>query len=149
MSIYKYQTLQIPLRPVVAGGPSARGTAVGGVVKLLHKASKALNGWAVSRRVNNEIEKRNSDIEAAMISFEEKFQECRPSTGVLLAIGLKEWAIPDPTGTRAKSFVYVHIAGAGNDAKSVLRKYANQAKLLPGVPRGWRPITQYVWVTRG
>ena len=148
MPTYRYQTLQVPLPQQTTAIPYTQRSTVGAAVRLLHMASKALSNWAVSSRVNKEIESRHAEIEAAMREYERKFPQHRGSVGVLLAIGLMEWAIPDATGFRAQRFNYLVLAGAGSDPRSVLTTYVDQSKLLPGVPRGWRPVTKYVWVTR-
>ena len=145
---FMYQTIQVPNRMPMAGGPSARGTAVAAGVKLLHKASVALNRWSVSYRVNRELEKMAEKIEQAMQAYEVRFQACMSDTGVLVVVGTMEWEHPDATGTRAQSFLSIHIGGAGSDARKVLREYLATPSMVQGAPRGWRRKDAYIWVTR-
>ena len=147
MSKFFFQTLQVP-RTFTMHGKKGAGNAVGGAVKLLHKSIKALNSWAVQYRVNQELKKHEDKIEAELAKVESSLNSGK-QPGVLLAIGLMEWEAPDPTGTRAKAFVYMHIAGSGISPERVLQKYRSVSNLVPGVPRGWRPLTNFVWVTRG
>lgn len=148
MSDLRYQTLQVPRGFSAPGGPSARGNAVGAGVKLLHKAMKALNGWAVSWRVNKELEEKRPQIEAAIGRVEERLQQSRPDAGVLVVVGLQEWAIPDPTGTRAQSFLSLHLAGSGIQPDKVLRDYVSRPQLVQGAAKGWRRKEVFIWATR-
>ena len=138
MGDYSYQTLQIDNRVPPTGGPSARGQGVGAGVKLLHKASVALNQLAVSVRVNRELQRLSPEIDRLMPR----------SGGVLVCVGTQEWERPDPTGSRAQMFMELHIAGAGADPGTVLRAYQAQPRLVQGPPQGWRRRDVFIWVTR-
>jgi len=148
-SRFMYQTIQLPGRYNGAFGPSARGDAVGAGVKLLHKASIALNRWSVSYRVNKELEALALEIEKEMSSYEEQHPSAAVETGVLVVVGIQEWAIPDPTGTRAQMFLSIHVGGAGCDPVAVMKDYVSTPRLVPGAAKGWRRCDEYIWVTRG
>lgn len=137
MSALQYQTIQVENRAPVQHGPSAGGQAVAAGVKLLQKASKALNEWSVSWRVNREIEARQAEIRRLM----------PPDGGVLICVGTQEWDTPDVTGTRAQSFLSLHIIGGGREPLSLLRRYLMQPQLVQGAPTGWRRRDTYVWIT--
>jgi hypothetical protein len=67
---------------------------------------------------------------------------------VLIVAIVEEWEDPDPTGARAKSVYSVYVAGAGNDYKTVFRKYHSQLNLSQGPHDGWRHhSSEYIWVT--
>jgi hypothetical protein len=138
MPDFQYQTLQVENRAPFRGGPSASGLAFAAGVKLLHKASKALNEWAVSWRVNREIEAREAEIKRQM----------PPGGGVLICVGMQEWDTPDPTGSRAQSFLSLHIVGGGRDPVTLLRRYQMQPQLVLGAPKDWRRRDVFVWVTQ-
>jgi hypothetical protein len=138
MAEFFYQTLQVENRLPQSGGPSTGGQAVAAGVKLLHKASKAMNEWAVSWRVNREIEARAAEINRVM----------PPNGGVLLCVGTQEWEQPDFTGSRAQSFLSLHVVGGGSDPVALLNRYLSQPQLVQGAPKGWRRRDAYVWVTR-
>lgn len=140
-----FQTIQ-PTRAPTPNAPSADGVGAG--VKLLHKASKALNGWAVEWRVNQEIDKLRPRIEAAIAEVDKRFHQTRPDAGALLVVGIQEWERPDPTGTRAQTFLSLGIAGSGTSAPEVMRRYRSQPQLVAGAPAGWRRREQFIWVTR-
>lgn len=139
MSEFAYQTIQVQLRAPMQAGPTTRGQAVGAGVKLLHKSMVALNRMSVSWRVNRELEKLAPQIRRAMPPI------C-PS-GVLVVVGIQEWAAPDATGTRAQTFLSIHIGGAGADPNVVLRLYLAQSRMVQGAARGWRRRDEYLWVT--
>ena len=138
MADLKYQTVQVENRPIVAGGPSPRGAAVGGGVKLLHKASIALNGWALSWRVNEELKKLSPQIQKLMPTG---------SGGVLVCVGVQEWATPDPTGNRAQTFLSLHIVGSGLTPDPILQRYIQQPRLVKGAASGWRRKDIFIWIT--
>jgi hypothetical protein len=137
MPEFNYQTLQVEPRAPMTGGPSPRGVAAGAGVKLLHKASVALNNLAVSYRVNREIAERSEEIQRRM----------PPNGGVLLCAGIQEWARPDATGTRAQMFLSLHIAGAGADPHGVLHGYLMQPRWVHGAAPGWRRRDVFIWAT--
>jgi hypothetical protein len=138
MSDYQYQTIQVDRRPMAVGGPSARGQAVGAGVELLHQLSISLGNMALSWRVKRELENLQPRIDAQM-----------PETGgVLVCVGLQEWARPDPTGHKARTFLSIHVAGSGPDMPTVLQRYRDQPRIVQGPPRGWVRVDQFVWVTR-
>jgi hypothetical protein len=137
MPDFTYQTLQMEDRTPFVGGPSAEGEAIGAGIKLLQKASVALNSWAVSWRVNREIEARAAQIKRQMPA----------RGGVLLCIGIQEWEAPDPAGVRAQSFLSLHIVGSGPDPVSLLNRYQMQPQLVQGAPKGWRRKDCFIWVT--
>ena len=137
MPNFVYQTLQVETRMPLEGGPSAGGQALGAGVKLLHHASKALNGWAVSWRVTREIESRRAEIT----------REMPPGGGVLVCVGTQEWDIPDPTGTRAQTFLSLHVIGGGTNPTGLLQSYLMQPHLVQGPAKGWRRRDAFVWVT--
>ena len=138
MPDFIYQTVQVEKSVPPTGGPSASGRALGAGVKLVHAASKALNEWAVSSRVEREIEARRAEIERQMPA----------AGGLLLCIGMQEWETPDATGTRARSFLSLHIVGGGLNPRSLLERYLSQPQLVQGAPGGWRRRDEFVWVTR-
>lgn len=144
----RYQTIQVENRMPARFGPSARGAAVGAGVKLLHKSMKALNGFAVSWRVNREIEKLRPQIERAIQGVEERMLQSRPDAGVLVVAGVQEWATPDPTGTRAQTFLSIHIGGAGTDPAKIVKEYIDQPRMVQGPSQGWRRRDLFIWVTR-
>lgn len=132
-----YQTLQIDDRLPLSGGPSSKGQAIGAGVKLLHKCAVALNDWSISYRVNQELKKISSTI----------MEKMPRGGGVLVCVGLQEWEYPDPTGTRAKMFLSIHIAGSGNDPVFILNRYLSQPQIVQGAPKGWRRRDLFIWVT--
>ena len=138
MPDFSYQTLDVRDQRFISGGPSATGDAVGAGVQLLQKAAIALNGWAVSWRVNRELTARSAEIRASI----------PPGGGVLVRVGIQEWAQADSTGARAQTFLSLVIAGSGRDPTAVLWKYVNQPHLQQGAPPGWVRRDVYIWVTR-
>lgn len=144
---FMYQTIQVPNHRPMSSGPSSRGAALASGVKLLRKASIALNQWAISYRVNREIEKLTPDISRAMSDFEGG-QQCHVDTGVLVVIGIQESEHTDATGLRGQAFLSIHLGGAGSSPNQVLRRYLYQAKIVQGGPRSWRRIDKYLWITR-
>lgn len=144
----RYQTIQVQNRPITAGAPSAGGLAVGAGVKLLHKASQALNGSAVKSRVNSEIEKLKPQINTALDRLEQQHRQSLKDAGVLLVVGIQEWERPDATGARAQMFLSIHIGGVGTSPADVIRAYNNQPRLVQGPARGWVRKDDYIWVSR-
>jgi hypothetical protein len=138
MANYNYQTVQLVKTATPSRVPAnSKAQAVGGAVKLLHRASIALNSFALSKRVEDELKKLEPRIEKVLPE----------KGGVLVIIGVKEWAIPDATGTRARSYLSMHIAGAGSSPKTVLGRYRSMPQLVQGTAKGWRRVEEYVWVT--
>ena len=121
-------------RPALDGVPGHSKVRRAGV-KLLQKAAIALNGLAVSYRVNREITQRADQIRRQMPK----------DGGVLLCVGMEESELPDPMGTRM--FLSLHIAGAGKDPRSVFHGYLTQPRLVQGPAEGWRRRDEYIWVT--
>jgi len=107
-------------------------------VELSHKATVALNGWAVQYRVNKELDKLKAEIEKKMPA----------KGGVLVCVGIQEWEMPDAAGAKAQSFLSIHIAGFGTDYNSVLQHYQSQPSLLQGAPKGWLRKDVFIWATR-
>jgi len=142
---YSYQTLRVQNRSISAGGSSGGGLAAG--VELLQKLSIALNGMAVSWRVNRELQSMNPRLESERQAFARQIGVPVPRVGVLVVVGLMEWRHSDPDGNRAQSFLSIHSAGAGTDAATVLRQYLSTSRLLQAPPDGWSRRDEYVWVT--
>jgi len=143
---YTYQAVPVNYKALTKGVPSTRGQAVAAGVKLFQKSSIALNRYAVSRRIEKEIDKIHPQIEEAMSTYENKIRQNRPDTGVLVVVGISEFQ--DPTGARLQSFLGIHIGGAGSDYASVLKRYQNTPRLVQGAAKGSRRIDKYFWVTR-
>lgn len=70
-----------------------------------------------------------------------------PSHGCLIVVGIKEWAIPDPTGTRAQAFLSLYIGGSGLNYNVVLKNHFSVPRMSQGAPKGWRRKEKYVWAT--
>lgn len=138
MSNFVYQTVQVEGSAPFRGGPTVRETGWAAGAKLLQKSIVAINGWAITARINSEIQSRAKQIEAQM----------PPGGGVLLCVGLQEWERPDPTGAKARSFLSLHIVGGGQDPKALLQAYFKTPRLEAGAPTGWRRRDEFVWVTR-
>ena len=137
MSDYIYQTLQVNSQIPLQGGPSSRGNALNAAVNLGQKASVALNQWAVSWRVNNEMAKRASEIDRML----------HPGGGVLLCVGIQEDEFAGDGGIRRQTFLSLDIVGGGMNPQALLSRYLAQAKIVQGVPRGWRRRDEFLWVT--
>jgi hypothetical protein len=136
MADFMYQTLQVDNEEIPAYGPSACGLAVGGGVKLFAAFSVALNGWAVSHRVNQELDRLAPEIQRQMPR----------NGGVLVCVGIQEWDTPDPTGFRAQTFLSLHIAGSGQTPETVVQQYVRQPRMVQGAPKGFRRRDVFVWV---
>ncbi|NBB70113.1 MAG: hypothetical protein GVY33_07285 [Alphaproteobacteria bacterium] len=145
----RFQTVQIETRAPTVGSPtSPRGRATGAAVKLLHKTSVALNRLSVAHQADNAIEARKDDILERIHAHERLLQRSDPRVGVLLVVGAKEWKIPDATGTRARSFLGLHLGGTGISPDRVVRQYFRRPRLVRGVPPGWRRRDEFLWATR-
>lgn len=117
--------------------PAASETKQAGI-QLLHSASKALNGWAVEYKVNQEIDSMKPLIISRMPE----------NGGLLLCVQIQAWATPDPAGATAESYLSTHIAGTGSSAEQVLTSYRNQAQYEQGSSKGWKRKQIFVWVTK-
>ena len=148
MGKYKYQTIQVrPTRiPGSGSGPSTRGRAVGAAVELVDMVFDNLNQRAVQYRVNQELENLEPEIEERIRTSTDGAD---PGFGVLVHVGIQEWATPDFTGTRAQMFSFIHIAGAGINPRKVYQdEVVNKKRWEPGVPDGWRLKNLFIWVTK-
>lgn len=67
--------------------------------------------------------------------------------GVLIRVGLMEWAILDFMEDRAQHFMDIAIVGAGMDSNSALNQYEQTPQLLASPPDGWRRRDTFMWVT--
>ena len=139
MSQLNYQTIQVETRAVPSGPDRTKADGVAAGVKLLHKASVALNSFAISYRVNKELEALKPAIEKVMPS----------QGGVLVVVGIQEWATADFTGNKARSFMGLFIAGSGSSPESVFKRYRSTPSMVQGAPAGWVRMEEYVWVTSG
>jgi hypothetical protein len=138
MPKYYYQTIQVSKQVSLPQGQSMKGKAVGSAIELLHKAAVALNGWAISYRVNKEIGKLSHKIDKLIPA----------AKGVLICVGIKEWEMPDATGAKAQSFLSIHIAGWGNDPKKLVHDYLIHPRLVQGASEGWVRKDVFLWVTK-
>ncbi|MET4075055.1 hypothetical protein [Hymenobacter sp. UYCo722] len=101
--------------------------------------------WAIGKLGEHGTELQ---VENELKRLEPEIQRRRPKGGgVLVRIGLMEWAAPDFMGDRAQRFMDIAIVGTGMDAGTVLRQYEQMDHLLAGPPDGWRRRDSYMWVT--
>ena len=138
-----FQTIQVPqdiraarLSRPETKNPAANEGAIAGI-RLLAKAAQALNGWAVAQRTNSELESLKPKIEAVMPR----------DGGVLICVGIQQWATPDPTGATAESFLFANVCGSGNDAAGTVQKYLSEPQLTQGAASGWKVNTIFLWAT--
>jgi hypothetical protein len=144
----QYQTVQVNNRPTMAAGPSARGTAIGAGVKLLAKASTALNGWAVSFNVNRQIEKLKPEILSLMTRHEAQVRQSVPDLGVLVVVGIQKGDPKKFFADPGRMVIGAHIGGVGTDYREVLNQYLGQAKIVQGPSKDWIREDAFVWITR-
>jgi hypothetical protein len=131
----KYQTIQ----PSKGYAPNTQGEIGGGIVKLAQKLVVGLNDFSVGFRIKRELKWMDEKIKKAFGNH----------YGVLVVAQTKEWAIPDPTGNRAKQFLSMHIGGAGDNFRIVLKRYLLKKRFVQGTGEGWRPSeNHYIWVTK-
>ena len=146
-----YQTIQLPKTrfPKMNTGPSIRGAGIAAGVDLLQKTSVALQGRAISLKVNMELKKLNNTINSMMLDYEQTIHQCRSDTGVLVIVYTREWVTPNfMTGDRASTFHGIHLGGAGSYSTKVLTRYNLTPRLEQNAPQNWRIKTEYLWVTR-
>lgn len=137
MSKFEYITIQpAPVSRNPNRVDQSRAKRAGSAVDLFHTASLKLNSYAVTRRVEHELKALEPEITKIM----------PPNGGVLVVVGIKEWAMADATGSRAQSFMSLHIGGTGASAKSVVADYINRPRMVQGAPRGWRRVDSFVWI---
>jgi hypothetical protein len=144
----QYQTIQVQNRVPMRGGPSTRGAAVGAGIKLLQKASKALNGFAVSYRVTREIDKLQPKILNLMSAFEAREEQSVPGLGVLVVVGIQSGDPAKFVADPGKMFLSIHIGGVGTDFRQTVKKYIRRPKIVAGPSRDWVREDHFVWVTR-
>lgn len=144
----QYRTLQVRNKALHKGGTSVRGKAIGSAVELLHSVSFTLNRWAVGHRIKSELRRMDGDIRKAIANYEAAQRQSNPQIGVLVVAGVQEWERPDPTGSKAQTFLSIHIGGIGTNYTEVVRKYRNTPKMVQGAPDGWVRKDAYIWVTR-
>jgi hypothetical protein len=144
----RYQTVQVEARGPMNTGPSPRGAALGARVQLLAKASRALNGWAVSFNANRQIEKLKPQILSLMSRHEAQARQTLPDLGVLLVVGIQ---FADPSKFAAdpgQVLLGVHIGSVGTNFRFVLNQYIHQPKIVAGASKDWKRRDVFVWVTR-
>lgn len=130
----RYQTIQTSK----GNTPNTQGGNGGSVVKLAQKLVIGLNDYSVGYRIKRELKRMNEKIKKTLGT----------KSGVLVVAQIKEWELPDPTGNRAKAFLSMHIGGAGENFRIVLKRYLNGKRIVQGTGKGWRPSgNHYIWVT--
>lgn len=88
-------------------------------------------------------------VEDELRRLEPEIQSRKPKAGgVLVRVGLMEWAIFDFMGDRAQHFMDIAIVGTGMDANTVLNQYEQTPQLLANPPDGWRRRDTFMWVTK-
>jgi hypothetical protein len=106
--------------------------------QLLGDAIQSIGDIGIQRRIRSELEQRWAEIA--------EYQNANPSEGVLVIITLQEWAIADEQGRRARSYFSLNLAYGGQTQAQALRRWQSVPQLLAAPPRGWRPMTQYLWI---
>lgn len=67
--------------------------------------------------------------------------------GVLVRVGLMEWAILDFMEDRAQHFMDIAIVGTGMDSNTAYNQYEKTDQLYANPPDGWRRRDTFMWVT--
>jgi hypothetical protein len=114
----------------------------------LHKASKALNGFAISYRATSEIEKLKPKILNQMSAFEARAKQSIPGLGALVVVGIQGGDPRKFVGDPGKMFLSVHIGGVGTNFQQTVKKYIQRPKIVAGPSKDWVRQDHFVWVTR-
>jgi hypothetical protein len=140
MSDLKYYTVQAPRSSIATSGdPSSRIKTAEAGADAANYACVELHEWAISRRINDEVEKFSDQIKKVMPNG---------AGGVLVYVDMHEWETPDFPGNRAQSLQSIYIVGSGLTPGPILERYLRQPRLMQGPNPGWRRKPSYIWVTR-
>jgi hypothetical protein len=120
-----------PTMPPVAPGKSPWG---GGV-----KLAAAFLGWVSEQGFK-------ANVEAKLNELKPKIDSSMPKVGgVLVVIGVQQWAQADTNGNYNRSVLDGYVGGTGATPKSTMDAFLSQARLETGVPKGFVRRNIYFW----
>lgn len=136
----KFQLPPDSMRILQPNNRMRRAAGSKGAVFLLGLALGGLAQWlgniAIERRIRKEVETTHAKYINTVFA---------KGQGVLLIICLQEWERPNDIGMRVRNFLSLYIQG-GVSQQQALHAWTSTPKLLQGPPKGWRVVTQYVWM---
>jgi hypothetical protein len=113
---------------------SRRCANVAGLIgSLLGSLAQSIGDIAIHRKIRNRLDELQQPINSILMRGD----------GVLIIIRLQEWEMADYQGRRARNLLGVYIKGGATQAAA---KQAFSNSLLEAPARGWRVVTEYMWI---
>jgi hypothetical protein len=111
------------------GAVAAAGVALGAGIQRL-------GDYGIQRHIESELTTTHVETIRAILAR---------GQGVLVIINLQEWERPNDIGMRARTFLAMYLQGGSTQADA-LQQWDSQPRLLQGPPKGWRIMTQHLWI---